>query len=207
MAQIKLSAGARWMTSPLSEAFNWTDSCMSTTMSASIQAAGKDLLNSAACGDVEAVRRILATGDAAAIGARATAAVSASTAAASTTAPTAETTPASTKAPTACQAAPAAAEQHLKALLAASRFDGTTALHLAAGAGHEGVVAELLAAGASVNVVDKMGCTPLLKSAGAGRTSVVRQLLLADADVTATDDVLEATALHWAAYGGHTSAV
>jgi len=56
-----------------------------------------------------------------------------------------------------------------------------TALHVAARAGHERVVAQLLAAGAPVHVCDTFGCTPLWTAAVNGHKLVVQQLLEAGA--------------------------
>jgi len=68
------------------------------------------------------------------------------------------------------------------------------------------VVAELLAAGASVNMLVNQNRSALQLAAASGEGSTAKQLLEAGADITAADSV-DATALHWAAYNGHTSVV
>jgi len=108
------------------------------------------------------------------------------------------------------------AEQQLgaAALLAAVDAHGRTALHLAAGAGHEGVVKQLLAAGAPVNVHDTYPkgthpCgTPLEYAAFKGYAAVVKQLILSGADATqASNAQLGTTVLHLAAFHGHVSVI
>lgn len=77
-------------------------------------------------------------------------------------------------------------------------------LHAAAAAGDAEEVAQLLAAGASVNERNALGDTPLATAALAGHLAVVQQLLMAGADVTAAGRSGE-TALHRAAQHGHVS--
>lgn len=66
-----------------------------------------------------------------------------------------------------------------------SRF-GNTALDAAVAADHAEVVRVLLAAGASANVRDSAGYTPLHKAAANGNADLVRMLLDRGADVAAT---------------------
>lgn len=106
------------------------------------------------------------------------------------------------------------AEQQLgaAALVAAVDADGRTALHLAAGAGHEGVVRQLLTAGAPVTVHDTYPKgthphgTPLEHAAFKGHAAVAEQLLLSGANATqASKAQLGTTVLHLAAFHGHVS--
>ncbi len=84
-----------------------------------------------------------------------------------------------------------------------ARGDGLTALHLSAQRGHEGVVAELLAAdatGALVHAGTRIGrYTPLHLAARAGHGEIVRRLLEAGADANAATTNSGVTALHLAA--------
>ena len=96
---------------------------------------------------------------------------------------------------------------------------GYSALHLAAsnlsGNGELSASAckALLSAGANLEartgdegVVDGLHCaglTPLLVAARAGCADVARLLLSSGASTSATDEHYEGTALHWAAYHGH----
>lgn len=83
--------------------------------------------------------------------------------------------------------------------------DATTAEHCAlvdaAGRGHAGVVATLLAAGADVDATGHLGQTALMRAAAAGHVRVVEMLLAAGADIDAVDGNGK-TALMEAA-GGH----
>lgn len=63
--------------------------------------------------------------------------------------------------------------------------DRESALHIAAPAGREDIVRELLAAGASPNACDVAGATPLHCAAGMGRSEIVALLLDHGADVEA----------------------
>ena len=87
-----------------------------------------------------------------------------------------------------------------------SRFN-RTALHHAAGQGHDGIVTDLLRHGAAVDARTKDGRTALQVAASAGHPAIVKQLLAAGADVAARDDH-DWTALHYAARGdGHVAVV
>ena len=59
--------------------------------------------------------------------------------------------------------------------VAAADKDGAQAVHHAAGAGHDGAVARLCAAGAKLDAASGAG-TPLHWAAGAGRAVVVAQV-------------------------------
>jgi len=84
------------------------------------------------------------------------------------------------------------------AALAVTDEQWRTALHLSAAAGHEDVVAQLLAAGANLNALDKKQQTASVH----GHASVVQQLLQAGADMTAASSS-GSTVLHASAAGGH----
>ena len=62
-----------------------------------------------------------------------------------------------------------------------------TALHHAAGQGHDGIVTDLLRHGAAVDARTKDGRTALQVAASAGHPAIVKQLLDAGADVAAQD--------------------
>ncbi|MFZ5656410.1 MAG: ankyrin repeat domain-containing protein, partial [Pseudomonadota bacterium] len=64
-----------------------------------------------------------------------------------------------------------------KARVDARDARGRTALHVAAGAGHETIVAELIEAGADPALADAHGRTPLMEAARGGHLAVVEQLL------------------------------
>src|SRR5690606_2766061 len=74
-----------------------------------------------------------------------------------------------------------------KARVAATGRTGRTALHEAALAGHAGIVAALLAAGADPHRADQAGRTPWLEAARGLHLEVLEQLLAAGVDVAATD--------------------
>ena len=65
---------------------------------------------------------------------------------------------------------------------------GSTALHLAAGAGHTEVVSVLIEAGAGVDVRRQRGLTPLYLAAMGGHAEVASVLIEAGADVDAQTD-------------------
>ena len=67
--------------------------------------------------------------------------------------------------------------------------DGDTALHHAAGMGHEQTAAWLAECGATVDKATRTGSTPLMWAASSGHAAVVRQLLAlgADRSLVATD--------------------
>ena len=77
-------------------------------------------------------------------------------------------------------------------------FDHETALHLAARHGHEAVAIRLIAAGADVNLQDRIGSTALHGATGYGQGAIVSILLEAGADVN-QQDPCGWTALHFAA--------
>jgi len=80
--------------------------------------------------------------------------------------------------------------------------DRRTALHRASAAGHEQVVAYLIAQGAAVDVEDDESWTPLHSSASRGSSGVVAELVKASCDVDAATSS-GATAVHFAASKGH----
>ncbi len=80
-----------------------------------------------------------------------------------------------------------------------------TPLHWASGAGHQDVVAWLLAQDLDVQVKDRFGTTPLHLAAAEGQTQVVGYLLERGADVNASDDY-GYTPLANAAYNQHLEA-
>ncbi|HLP01428.1 MAG TPA: ankyrin repeat domain-containing protein, partial [Opitutaceae bacterium] len=75
-----------------------------------------------------------------------------------------------------------------------------TALYSAAREGHEGIVADLLAAKADPNRPGPDGTSPLLAAAGRGHAAVVRQLLAAGVDPNNSDKGY--AALHAACFAG-----
>jgi ankyrin repeat protein len=75
---------------------------------------------------------------------------------------------------------------------------GLTPLHLAGGAGHAGVIRQLLSHGADINSVDSNGQTPLHGMMGCACEESVRMLLKAGADVHRADRWGD-TPLHYAA--------
>lgn len=64
---------------------------------------------------------------------------------------------------------------------------GTTALHLAAAAGEDDIVAALLDAGAAVDATDALGASPLLSAVTERRDACARSLVAAGADPARTD--------------------
>jgi hypothetical protein len=79
-------------------------------------------------------------------------------------------------------------------------------LHLAAIFGHQGVVSQLLAAGADAESKDSYGQTPLSWAAESGYEAVVKLLLAAGADVESKDSKGQ-TPLSWAAQQGYEAVV
>ncbi|XP_070561444.1 ankyrin-3-like [Ptychodera flava] len=79
---------------------------------------------------------------------------------------------------------------------------GVTALHLAAGHGHQNVINFLIECGADVNARDTQRCTPLHYASQFGHQHAVQQLLHDRADTNAPDHHL-LTPLHKAALNGH----
>ena len=76
----------------------------------------------------------------------------------------------------------------LQAEIEAGGGNNSTALHYAAGYGHEAVAAQLLQAGASVSAVDNVyGPMPLHYAALNGKSSIANLLLQANASPTAVD--------------------
>uniref|UniRef100_A0A1B6DYF3 Uncharacterized protein n=1 Tax=Clastoptera arizonana TaxID=38151 RepID=A0A1B6DYF3_9HEMI len=85
--------------------------------------------------------------------------------------------------------------------------NGSTALHLAAAAGHDDISTALLLAGSKVNAVDSSGCTPLQLAAAEGYLDIVNQLIKHGADVNKQDNVHGNTALHEASWKGFSKTV
>lgn len=83
--------------------------------------------------------------------------------------------------------------------------DGWTALHNAAYNGHESIVETLLQKGASVDAQAESGSTALHGAAQDGHTNVIELLLRHKADIQFTSST--GSALHFAVYSGHGSAV
>jgi uncharacterized protein len=71
-----------------------------------------------------------------------------------------------------------------------------SALHVAAAAGHAGIVAALLDAGADVRARDVHGMTPLLSAARGGRVSAFDALVAAGADVALRDNDERSALVH-----------
>ncbi len=74
-----------------------------------------------------------------------------------------------------------------KARVDARDAQGRSALHEAAFAGHAGIIAALLAAGADVRACDTHGRTPLLDAARGGRLAALEALVAARAEVAVAD--------------------
>lgn len=90
----------------------------------------------------------------------------------------------------------------------AAQGDGMTALHWAAELGHAGLAETLIAAGAYLDAVTRLGdFTALHVAARAGQGTVVRVLADAGADVSARTSTGGVTPLHYAAASGSTDAV
>jgi ankyrin repeat protein len=84
---------------------------------------------------------------------------------------------------------------------------GETALHWAAGNGHEAVVWLLVEAKADVNAKNNDRGTALHRAAKNGHEAVVKLLVEAKADVDTKKTSYGWTALHWAAENGHEAVV
>ena len=84
---------------------------------------------------------------------------------------------------------------------------GVTPLTLAATNGSETVVRALLGAGVDPNTPSPGGDTPLMVAARTGRVDVIEQLLAAGATVDAVEEWREQTALMWAAAENNADAV
>ncbi|MBI2442174.1 MAG: ankyrin repeat domain-containing protein [Lentisphaerae bacterium] len=95
-----------------------------------------------------------------------------------------------------------AEEKALSDINAPIADDGATALHQAAQLNRLEEVAALLARGANINAVDKIGLTPLHQAALAGHTAIVSLLLEHKANPK-VKDVFGLTPLHCAAQYGH----
>ena len=67
------------------------------------------------------------------------------------------------------------------------RADGMTAMHFAAGLGHEGLISFLVEKKADVNIKNNSGAAPLHEAARSGNISIMRMLLDQGADVNAQD--------------------
>ena len=81
---------------------------------------------------------------------------------------------------------------------------GETPLLLAAGAGHKQVVAQLMHAGATANLPSASGRTALHLASAAGQAALLRWMLIDGRFYSVAKDVNKWTALHFAAYHGHT---
>jgi ankyrin repeat protein len=90
--------------------------------------------------------------------------------------------------------------------LAATDNDHYTALHLAAGMGHEEVVRALLDRGAPISAVDENGEQPLHLASHLGHTAIVELLLASGADANAASNS-GYTPLHMAAEQGQVEAL
>ena len=90
----------------------------------------------------------------------------------------------------------------------AAQGDGMTALHWSAERGNTQLIAMLIAAGAYLDAVTRLGdFTAMHIAARGGKGDVVRALTLAGADVTARTSTGGVTALHYAAASGSVDAV
>lgn len=89
-----------------------------------------------------------------------------------------------------------------------ARRDGRTALHFAAESGLDGIIIELVEAGAEIDAVTEKTPfeTPLHLAARHGRAEAVRLLILDGADIHAKDK-FGWTALHRASFYGHDKVV
>jgi ankyrin repeat protein len=83
---------------------------------------------------------------------------------------------------------------------------GATALHLAVSNGSLLLVKKILASGLEVDSRDNRKCTPLIIAAQYGETLITHLLLRLGADPLAVDHHQD-TAMHWAAYKGHSELV
>lgn len=79
------------------------------------------------------------------------------------------------------------------------------ALHEAAGGGHEGIVNDLLAGGASVTALDRAGDTPLHSAAQKGKREIVSILVLKGGGKDVVN-LFDLSPLHLAVCGGHVGA-
>lgn len=89
--------------------------------------------------------------------------------------------------------------------MSSRRFDGSTALHLAAANGHEEVLKQLLIANARIDTRDNNGATALHQAAIQGHENALRVLVSQGADVNARDDNGR-TPLVWAIIGEYQDA-
>lgn len=90
----------------------------------------------------------------------------------------------------------------------AAQGDGMTALHWAAMNGSTEIADLVIASGANLEAVTRLGgYTPLHLAARAGRTATVKILLGAGADVRATTNTGSVTPLHFAAEAGNSGTV
>ena len=75
-------------------------------------------------------------------------------------------------------------------------------MHSAACAGHTNVVKELISNGASVEVHNENGHTPLMEAASAGHVEIAKQLLEAGAGINTHSNEFKESALTLACYKG-----
>lgn len=88
-----------------------------------------------------------------------------------------------------------------------TRIGDHTPLHVAARAGHEAVIGDLLAAGADVNSATATGATALHFASASGRADAIRLLLAGGADADAREPEWGQTPLMFAAAAGRVEAV
>ena len=90
---------------------------------------------------------------------------------------------------------------------ATTRLGGYMPLHLAAQSGADGVIAQLIEAGADVHVKTATGASALMLAAASGNTAAVSLLLERGADVEAQESAHGQTALMFAAARNHADVV
>ncbi len=90
---------------------------------------------------------------------------------------------------------------------ATTRLGGYMPLHLAAQSGADGVIAQLIEAGADIHVKTATGASALMLAAASGNTAAVSLLLERGADVEAQESAHGQTALMFAAARNHADVV